>query len=61
MTAGPTTDLIRATARRLLDVRLDEIVDRTVQRTIDEEPTYTDGPVSRDELRYNIDRTMRLA
>jgi hypothetical protein len=43
MTAGPTTDLIRATARRLPDVRLDEIVDRTVQRTIDEEPTYTDA------------------
>ncbi|MET4432459.1 helix-turn-helix domain-containing protein [Mycolicibacterium sp. 624] len=56
-----TTELIRTTARRLLEVRIDEIVDMTVQRTIDDEPTYTGGPVSRDDLRYHMDRTMRLA
>jgi DNA-binding NarL/FixJ family response regulator len=56
-----TTQLIRTTARRLLDVHLDEIVDRTVARTIEDEPTYTGGPVSRTDLRHHMDRTMRLA
>ncbi|MGW4097272.1 MULTISPECIES: PucR family transcriptional regulator [unclassified Mycobacterium] len=56
-----TTQLIRTTARRLLDVHLDEIVERTVARTIEDEPTYTGGPVSRTDLRYHMDRTMRLA
>ncbi|OBB30588.1 hypothetical protein A5792_17635 [Mycolicibacterium peregrinum] len=57
----PTTQLIRTTARRLLDIHLDEIVDRTVTRTIKDEPNYTDGPVSRTDLRHHMDRTMRLA
>ena len=61
MGEDPTTELIRATARRLLEVRIDAIVESTVQRTIVDEPTYTGGPVSRDDLRHHMDRTMRLA
>jgi hypothetical protein len=56
-----TTDLIRAAARRLLNIRLTQIVDRAVEQTIRDEPLYLDGPVSRDDLRYHMDRTMRLA
>lgn len=56
-----TTRLIRKTARRLLDEHLDEIVDRTVARTLGDEPMYSGGPVSGDDLRYHMDRTMRLA
>lgn len=56
-----TTHLIRSAARRLLNIRLPQIVDRAVEQTIHDEPTYSDGPVSRDDLRYHMDRTMRLA
>jgi hypothetical protein len=56
-----TTPLIRAAARRLLDIRLPQIIDRAVEQTIHDEPTYSTGPVSRDDLRYHMDRTMRLA
>lgn len=56
-----TTQLVRTTARRLLDIHLDEIVDRTVARTIENEPNYTGGPVSQTDLRHHMDRTMRLA
>jgi hypothetical protein len=56
-----TTLLIRAAARRLLDVRLPQIIDSAVEQTIQDEPTYSAGPVSRDDLRYHMDRTMRLA
>src|ERR1700712_1637281 len=59
--ADHTTSLIRSAARRLLDVRLPLIVDRAVEQTIRDEPTYSGGPVSRDDLRYHMDRTMRLA
>ena len=56
-----TTELVRATARGLLNERLHEIVDETVQRTVGNEPAYTTGRVSRDDLRFHMDRTMRLA
>jgi hypothetical protein len=56
-----TTDAIRQAARRLLDIRLPEIIDRAVEQTIHDEPAYSAGPVSRDDLRYHMDRTMRLA
>ncbi len=56
-----TTLLIRAAARRLLNIRLPQIIDRAVEQTINDEPTYSTGPVSRDDLRYHMDRTMRLA
>jgi hypothetical protein len=56
-----TTVLIRAAARRLLDVRLPQIIDSAVEQTIHDEPTYSTGTVSRDDLRYHMDRTMRLA
>src|SRR4051794_10414298 len=56
-----TTLLIRAAARRLLHVRLPQIIDSAVEQTIQDEPTYSAGPVSRDDLRYHMDRTMRLA
>lgn len=59
--ADHTTLLIRSAARRLLDVRLPLIVDRAVEQTIHDEPTYSGGPVSRDDLSYHMDRTMRLA
>lgn len=55
------TFLIRTAARRLLDVRLQLIVERAVELTIRDEPTYSGGPVSRDDLGYHMDRTMRLA
>ncbi|MCV7371424.1 helix-turn-helix domain-containing protein [Mycolicibacterium arabiense] len=68
LTLGPlvtvvdhTTLSIRSAARRLLDVRLALIVDRAVEQTIHDEPTYSGGPVSRDDLSYHMDRTMRLA
>lgn len=53
--------MIRSAARRLLDLRLPLIVDRAVEQTVRDEPTYSGGPVSRDDLRYHMDRTMRLA
>ena len=56
-----TTDLIRAAARRLLNLRLTQIVERAVDQTIRDEPLYSEGPVTRDDLRYHMDRTMRLA
>lgn len=56
-----TTDLIRAAARRLLSMRLAQIVERAVDQTIRDEPLYSDGPVSRDDLSYHMDRTLRLA
>lgn len=56
-----TTLLIRSTARRLLNIRLSSIVERAVEQTIHDEPTYSGGPVSRDDLGYHMDRTMRLA
>lgn len=56
-----TTLLIRSAARRLLDIRLPLIVGRAVEQTIRDEPTYSGGPVSRDDLGYHMDRTMRLA
>lgn len=56
-----TTDLIRAAARRLLNLRLPQIVDLAVDQTIRDEPLYSEGPVSRDDLRYHMDRTLRLA
>jgi hypothetical protein len=56
-----TTDLIRAAARRLLNMRLSQIVDRAVDQTVRDEPLYSEGPVSRDDLRYHMDRTLRLA
>lgn len=55
------SELIRSAARRLLDVRLPEIIERAVAQTIHDEPAYSGGPVSRDDLRYHMDRTMRLA
>lgn len=59
--ADQTTLLIRAAARRLLDIRLPQIIDRAVEQTIQDEPVYSAGLVSRDDLRYQMDRTMRLA
>lgn len=56
-----TTHLIRAAARRLLNIRLAQIVEHAVEQTIHDEPTYSGGPVSRDDLSYHMDRTMRLA
>jgi hypothetical protein len=56
-----TTQLIRSAARRLLDIRLSEIVERAVNQTIHDEPTYSSGQVSRDDLSYHMERTMRLA
>jgi hypothetical protein len=56
-----TTVLIRAAARRLLNTRLPQIIDRAVEQTIQDEPVYSAGLVSRDDLRYQMDRTMRLA
>lgn len=32
-----------------------------MEQTIRDEPTYSGGPVSRDDLSYHMDRTMRLA
>ena len=59
--ADQTTLLIRAAARRLLNIRLPQIIDRAVEQTIHDEPVYSTGLVSRDDLRYQMDRTMRLA
>jgi hypothetical protein len=56
-----TTMLIRSAARRLLNIRLPHIIERAVDQTIQDEPTYSGGPVSRDDLSYHMDRTMRLA
>ncbi|GAC67406.1 helix-turn-helix domain-containing protein [Gordonia soli] len=56
-----TTRLVRDAARRVLGIRLEEVIDRAVDRTIADEPGYTGGPVSRDDLRYHMDRTLRLA
>jgi PucR C-terminal helix-turn-helix domain len=56
-----TTLLIRAAARRLLNIRLPQIIDRAVEQTIHDEPVYASGVVSEDDLRYQMDRTMRLA
>lgn len=56
-----TTQLVRQAARRLLNIRIDDLIERSVDRTIEDEPGYTDGPVSRDDLRYHMDRTLRLA
>lgn len=56
-----TTFLIRSAARRLLNIRLPQIVERAVDQTIRDEPTYSGGPVSHDDLSYHMDRTMRLA
>jgi hypothetical protein len=55
------TRLIRAAARRLLDVRMPEIIDQAVTQTVGDEPAYSGGPVSHDDLRYHMERTMRLA
>ena len=56
-----TVTLVRAAAQRLLDVHLDEIVERAVRQTIDDEPVYTEGPISHEDLRFHMERTMRLA
>jgi PucR C-terminal helix-turn-helix domain len=56
-----TTLLIRAAARRLLEIRLPQIIDSAVAQTIHDEPVYSTGLVSEDDLRYQMDRTMRLA
>ncbi|MFF0450293.1 helix-turn-helix domain-containing protein [Streptomyces sp. NPDC004609] len=56
-----TAELVRAAARALLGERLGRIVDKGVQKTIEDEPSYTGGPVSRDDLRFHMDRSMRLA
>jgi hypothetical protein len=56
-----TTLLIRAAARRLLNIRLPQIIDSAVEQTINDEPVYSAGVVSEDDLRYQMDRTMRLA
>src|SRR5262245_43254108 len=48
--ADPTTVLIRAAARRLLDIRLPQIIDSAVEQTIHDEPVYSTGLVSRDDL-----------
>lgn len=61
VTEDRTTDLIRAAARRLLDVRLTQIVEIAVDQTIHDEPLYSGGPVTRDDLSYHMDRTLRLA
>ena len=36
-----TGTLVRAAAQRLLDVRIDDIVERVVPQTIDDEPVYS--------------------
>src|SRR6185312_3472772 len=59
--ADHTTQLIRAAARRLLEVRLPQIIDSAVVQTVQDEPVYSAGLVSREDLRYQMDRTMRLA
>ena len=59
--ADKTTVLIRAAARRLLNIRLPQIIDSAVEQTIHDEPVYSTGLVSRDDLTYQMDRTMRLA
>jgi len=59
--ADQTTVLIRAAARRLLTIRLPQIIDNAVEQTIHDEPVYSTGVVSRDDLSYQMDRTMRLA
>lgn len=64
MKKGPavaTETLVRAAARRLLDVHLNQIVERAVRQTIGDEPVYTGGPISHDDLRFHMERTMRLA
>jgi hypothetical protein len=59
--ASADAELVRSVARRLLDHHLDAIVDGAVARIVDDEPTYTGGPVSRGDLRFHMERTMRLA
>ena len=59
--ADQTIALIRAAARRLLDIRLPQIIDSAVEQTIHDEPVYSTGLVSRDDLSFQMDRTMRLA
>jgi hypothetical protein len=61
MHSDSATGMVQRAARRLLDVHLDDIVDRAVARIVDDEPMYTGGPVSRTDLRFHMDRTMRLA
>lgn len=58
---GTTGTLVRAAAQRLLDVRIDEIVEIAVRQTIGDEPVYTEGLVSHGDLRFHMERTMRLA
>lgn len=36
-----TGTLVRAAAQRLLDVRIDDIVERVVRQTIDDGPVYS--------------------
>lgn len=60
-TESQTTRLIRSAARRLLNIRLEQIVEHAVEQTIHDEPSYSGGPVSREDLSYHMDRTMRLA
>lgn len=43
---GSTGALVRAAAQRLVDVRIDEIVERAVRQTMGDEPVYTEGPGS---------------
>lgn len=54
-------EIVRQTARRLLEVRLAEIVERTVARTVADEPVYDSEKVSRQDFTHHMDRTMRLA
>ncbi|OZC84656.1 hypothetical protein CH254_19760 [Rhodococcus sp. 06-412-2C] len=56
-----TARLVRAAAMQVLTLHLDELTDLAVERTLGDEPGYTGGPVSKDDLRHHMDRTLRLA
>nr|WP_218680918.1 helix-turn-helix domain-containing protein [Rhodococcus qingshengii] len=56
-----TGDLVRRAAQHLLTADIDRLIDASVDRTLAAEPGYTSGPVTRADLRFQMDRTFRLA
>jgi len=59
---GPQArDWLRQTARRLLTERLDELVSLAISRIHSDEPQYARSPVSQDDLKRSMRRTLALA
>jgi PucR C-terminal helix-turn-helix domain len=54
-------DWLCRTARRLLTERLDELVSLAISRLHSDEPQYARSPVSQDDLKRSMRRTLALA